>query len=197
MPNLELLVAPGAVPLFATVLQAGIAIETRSGESLGAFLDKLPGFTRDYITDEIQTIFLNGTAIDDLETPLEGDSPVLALSAAMPGLAGAIFRRNSFHAALRTTVAEKQAAHSEHDEMITISLKLFNSIARDRGSALLGQGVSINSANLLNFFMTSPALLNHLRHIDLDGKEGSRIELLAYLKEASLLHLTIKEVYND
>ncbi len=192
MPNLELSIAPGTVPLFATILQSGIAIETRSGETLGAFLNKLCGFTRDYIIDEIQTIFLNGTAIDDLETPLAGDSPVLALSAAMPGLAGAIFRKNSFHAALRTASAEQQSFRPGPTG-ITLSLKLFNSIARDRGPALLAQGVSIQSANLQSFFTTNPALLDHLRQIALDGKEVSRNELTAYLKEERFLKLTVRE----
>jgi len=192
MPNLELFVAPGTAPLFATILQAGIAIETRSGETLGAFLNKLCGFSTNYIIDEIQTIFLNGTAIDDLETPLTGDSPVLALSAAMPGLAGAIFRKNSLHAALRTTLAEQQTARPGQTG-ITLSLKLFNSIARDRGPALLAQGVSIKSANLLGFFTTNPALLDHLRQIDLDGKEAGRNELTAYLQEERFLKLTVRE----
>jgi hypothetical protein len=41
--------------------------------------------------------------VDDLETVVDGSSPVIAISGAMPGLAGAIFRKNSFHAALRTS----------------------------------------------------------------------------------------------
>lgn len=195
-PTLELLVDPGTVPLFATVLQGGIAIQSRSGETLGAFLAKLPEFSKDYIINDIQTIFLNGTAIDDLETPLEGDNQVLALSAAMPGLAGAIFRKNSFHAALRTTFKEKPAVQQDH-KIISITLKLFNSIARDRGPALLATGVSINATNLLAFFKTSPALLGHISHIDLDGKEGGQKELAGCLEQNRPLNLTVREACHD
>ncbi len=196
LPNLELLVAPGTLLLFATVLQTGIAIQSRSGETLGAFLDRLPDFSKDYIINAIQTIFLNGTAIDDLETPLEGDNQILALSAAMPGLAGAIFRKNSFHAALRTTFKEKQAVHRDH-AVIIITLKLFNSIARDRGSALLAKGVWINATSLLTFFKTSPTLLAHISHIGLDGKEGGQKDLAGYLEQDRYLNLTVKEACHD
>lgn len=191
-PRLELLVAPGTAPLFATVLQAGIAIPTRTGEPLGVFLDRLPGFSRDYIVGEIQTIFLNGTAIDDLETPLAGDNPVLALSAAMPGLAGAIFRKNSFHAALRTTHAEKQTSHPGR-KTVLVTLKLFNSIARDRGPVLLAEGVNIDSAHLRNFFKTSPGLLHHLRRIELDGRARDSQELAGLLGQSGCLSLIVSE----
>lgn len=189
---LELLVAPGTLSLFATVLQAGIMLQTHAGQKLGLFLDRLPGFTREYIINEIQTIFLNGMAIDDLETPLEGDNSVLALSAAMPGLAGAIFRKNSFHAALRTTIQEKHISHQDH-EIINIHLKLFNSIARDRGPELLAKGVHIKTASLMTFFTTSPALVNHLRSIILDGREIGQNEFIGGLEYAGAIQLTVRE----
>ena len=105
---------------FTSLLQAGILIPAVRGVSIGAFLESLPGFTADYITDQVQTIFLNGTATDDMETPMEGDNPVLAISAAMPGLAGAIFRRNSLHAALRTVKAT--IANNSATDEITVTL---------------------------------------------------------------------------
>lgn len=189
--QLELFVAPGTLPLFATVLQAGIVMQTRRGDKLGVFLDKLPGFTHEYIINAIQTIFLNGTAIDDLETPLAGDCPVLALSAAMPGLAGAIFRKNSFHAALRTTHKEEQAAHGDN-AVASVHLKLFNSIARDRGPALLTGGVSIKTSSLLSFFQTSPAMLNHLRSFRIDGRENG-IDITGCLEQERYINLTVRE----
>jgi len=190
--ELELLIAPGTLPFFATVLQAGIVLQARAGDTLGVFLDKLPGFTREYIINEIQTIFLNSTAIDDLETPLAGDNPVLALSAAMPGLAGAIFRKNSFHAALRTTHEEKDNSYRDH-RLINVHLKLFNSIARDRGADLLGTGVCIKAMNLKNFFSTSPALLDHLRSFSLDGRKRPGREIPGCLAQDSYYHLTVRE----
>ena len=193
IPTLELLAAPGTVPVFATVLQAGVNIAAPSEENLASFLGRLPGFTREYIIDDIQTIFLNGTAVDDLQTPLTGGNPVLALSAAMPGLAGAIFRKNSFHAALRTAVTEKQTADRDQENVI-VTLKLFNSIARDRGPALLAGGVRIGAGSLLSFFMTRPILLTYLRRITIDGRVCGPEELTGYLEEDRDLDLVVREV---
>jgi hypothetical protein len=76
----------------ATLFQAGFYVTAAAGDSVISVLQRLPGFTPAYIERDIQTIFLNGTAIDDLSVPLNGSSAVIALSAAMPGLAGAILR---------------------------------------------------------------------------------------------------------
>jgi hypothetical protein len=156
-PTLDFAAPAGSASLFTTIFQGGVTMQIAAGTPLGSFLGSLPGFTMDYVADEIQTIFLDGTAIDDLQTPIDGDNPVLALSAAMPGLAGAILRRNSFHAALRTATAR----HGDHHDRgpVTMTLKLFNSIARDRGPALLAGGVCIDARKLLDFFATHPTLL--------------------------------------
>jgi hypothetical protein len=192
--NVELFIAPGTAPMFATVLQAGARIAARPNETLGAFLNRLPGFTQEYIVNEIQTIFLNGTAIDNLESPLTGDNPTLALSAAMPGLAGAIFRKNSFHAALRTTVCEH---HSSSAASATVTLKLFNSIARDRGPALLREGVAINANSLLTFFEINPTLSGHIRRGRLDSRDGNYNDLTEFLARTSDIRLTVREVDHD
>ncbi len=124
LPSLRLTVVRDALPLFTTVLQSGIEVKTTHGETLAKFLNNFPGFTAEYLADTVQTIFLNGTAVDDLSLPLTGNNPVLALSAAMPGLAGAIFRRNSFHSALRTETKSLQSEdettgfHLSHSEII-------------------------------------------------------------------------------
>lgn len=187
---LRLSVAPNSLPLFTTVLQSGIEIKTAEGEAAGQFLSKFPGFTAEYLADTVQTIFLNGTALDDLTTPLTGDNPVLALSAAMPGLAGAIFRRNSFHAALRT---ETKALHSAtgKNESITVTLKLFNSIARERGREMLEQGVSIKTHFLSTFLTKRPALLPQIVHIQSDEKEIQYEEMMNLFTEHPMINLNI------
>ncbi len=195
LPRLELHVNPEDIPLYTTVFQGGVLIEARAGVSLGSFLDALPGFDHEYIVNEIQTIFLNGTAIDDLATPLEGDHPVLALSAAMPGLAGAILRRNSFHAALRTTVTERRD-HRDRGP-ITITLKLFNSIARDCGPALLAAGIRLDTGVLRVFRATHPTLAAGLRHIVLDGRPITAAALSDWLEPERTITLIVREAAND
>ncbi len=188
-PRLVFKMIPEKIDMFTSILQAGIKIPTHNGNSIGVFLEALPGFTADYITDAIQTIFLNGTATDDLETPLDGQNPVLAISAAMPGLAGAIFRKNSLHAALRTT--KKDSVVASKCSQITVTLKLFNSIARDRGTQLLHNGIEIDAVNISRFLETRNTLPALIHSITLGETTIPADELLQVLSSLKTVHLTI------
>ena len=193
-PSIELTLTPEALPLFATVLQSGIEVKTRQGETLAKFLNTFPGFTAEYLTNVVQTIFLNGTAVDDLSLPLNGRHPVLALSAVMPGLAGAIFRKNSFHAALRT---EKKSLRSptQGADSLFVTLKLFNSIARDRGPELLQAGCIMAAELLLGFLLKRPQLMQQILQVrwKVQGieREITTAELLRVLPEFSMIQLKI------
>jgi hypothetical protein len=192
LSRLALKVKPGSLPLFTTVLQSGIEVITTGGETLGRFLSSFPGFTADYLADTVQTIFLNGTAVDDLTTPLAGDNPVLALSAAMPGLAGAIFRKNSFHAALRTetkVLADKSAGQNS----LTVTLKLFNSIAKDRGAELLHQGVCIQAGVLGGFLAGRPNLVEDITQIQLNETVVDKTDLDRVLAGQTKVNLIIEK----
>lgn len=173
LSHLVLTVTSEKLLLFTTVLQSGIEIMTPAGTSLGQFLSALPGFSTDYLASAVQTIFHNGNAVDDLTTPLHGEKPVLALSSAMPGLAGAIFRKNSFHAALRSDIQSTQA-DAPSGTPLTVTLKLFNTIALERGSELLRLGVCLPATTLSSFFRIRPGLLQAIVRAELDTK---RIDL--------------------
>lgn len=191
MPCLTLQIPPEKIDMFTSLLQTGIMIPTVPGNPIGAFLESLPGFTTEYITDQVQTIFLNGTATDDLETPLDGNNPVLAISAAMPGLAGAIFRKNSLHAALRTTKSPER--YTSTGPQVTVRLKLFNAIARDRGAELLRRGVTLNAESLAKFLNTRTTSPTMLKAVVLKGKDISQDELLASLASLDTVHLIIND----
>ncbi len=190
LPSLRLAVVSDALPLFTTVLQSGIEVKTSHGETLAKFLNNFPGFTVEYLADTVQTIFLNGTAVDDLSLPLTGRHPILALSAAMPGLAGAIFRRNSFHAALRTETKILQSGLAQQDS-ISVTLKLFNSIARERGEELLKAGICMRAGLFANFLNKRPHLFQHIVDIQLGKKKLKHVELLRVLPELSTINLNI------
>ncbi len=192
LSRLTLKVSGTSLPLFTTLLQSGIEAKTENGTSLGRFLGGFPGFTADYLAEVVQTIFLNGTAVDDLTIPLAGEKPVLALSAAMPGLAGAIFRKNSFHAALRTDTAAK-TSDPQKNEIITVILKLFNSIARERGEELLRRGVCLQTKTLAEFFERRANLLQEIHLIQADGANIDLPDLARYLAEHDRTHLTIEK----
>jgi hypothetical protein len=190
LPSLRLTVVSDALSLFTTVLQSGIEVKTSHGETLAKFLNNFPGFTAEYLADTVQTIFLNGTAVDDLSLPFTGRYPVLALSAAMPGLAGAIFRRNSFHSALRTETKKIQSGVAQQDS-ISVTLKLFNSIARERGEEILKAGICLRAVLFANFLRKRPHILQHIVNISLGEKELTYVELLRVLPELAKINLNI------
>ena len=195
-PILDFTAPDGSASLFATVFQGGASMQIPPDTTLGSFLDGLPGFTMDYVADVVQTIFLDGTAVDDLQTPITGNSPVLALSAAMPGLAGAILRRNSFHAALRTATA-RPADHHDRGP-VTLTLKLFNSIARDRGPALLAVGIRVEARKLSDFFATHPALLADGYRFRWQGESIAAAKLPGLLAgQAGAVQLKLRENTDD
>ena len=190
LPNIHVTVPSSTLELFTTLLQSGIEVKTTSNQTLGRFLNNFPGFTAEYLAETVQTIFLNGTAIDDLTLTFEGDKPVLALSAAMPGLAGAIFRKNSFHSALRTDTGAVPSVTASQ-KSITVILKLFNSIARERGGEMLHRGVCISSAHLTSFLEKRQNLVPHMLTIRAGNKKLTPPDLMSLLYDHPKINLNI------
>lgn len=180
--------------LFTTVLQSGIEVKTSTATEMGEFLFQLPGFTADYINSTVETIFLNGTPVDDLSLPFTGKNPVLALSAAMPGLAGAIFRKNSIHTALRTQTDSSQHLYN-HKQAKTITLKLFNSVAKDRGGSLLAAGVSIKASKVLTFLQKRTGLSDYITGIEINSKAVNLAALFDKLSEFQIITLKVKTTH--
>ena len=163
---------------------------TPAATSLGQLLGALPGFTADYLAGTVQTIFHNGTAVDDLATVLCGEKPVVALSAAMPGLAGAIFRKNSFHAALRSDTKSPKTLTNGQKNLI-VTLKLFNTIALDRGEQLFHAGVCISTAALSAFLLRRPDLLQEIKRIQLNGNDIGKAAMLQTIALQAKIQLKI------
>lgn len=187
---LRLEVSGKDIHLFTTLLQSGIEFPTIQGSSIKDFLCNLNGFTLEYLSREVETIFLDGSPIDTLEHKLNNNNPVLALSAAMPGLAGAIFRKNSFHSALRTETGNLSSSSTAKND-ISVTLKLFNTVAKARGEELLREGVIITGPKLYNFFNRREPLLSLLNIIVLDEKQLGNEDFLVSLSNLSSTKLYI------
>ncbi|MGD9948885.1 MAG: hypothetical protein AB7U29_10450 [Desulfobulbus sp.] len=169
---------------FASLLQHGVLFPLQQPVPLLSFLVSLPGFSADYIEKNIQTIFINGVPADSLNRELV-DGTTVALSAAMPGLAGAIFRRQGFHGSLRSQPVTQSPKTRAGAGFLT--LKLFNSIATDRVEDLLRHGILISGKALTNFarmrghLFEAPACLRlenqKMNYTDLLNKAGE-IEII-------------------
>ena len=192
--SVTLTVSPESFHLFTTVLQSGIEVKSFTTTQMAAFLCQLPGFTLDYISSTVETIFLNGTPVDDLSLPFAGKNPVLALSAAMPGLAGAVFRKNSIHSALRTHTDSSPQPY-DHKQATTVTLKLFNSVAKERGGSLLKAGVSIKAAKVLTFLQKRTELSNEITDIEINSTSVNLAALFDMLSEFQTITFKVRTTH--
>ena len=178
-----------AAPKTATLLQRGFVLPVSGTISIAELLMELPGFNEEYIRERVQTIFVNGLAEDNTSRELSaGDT--LALSAAMPGLAGAIFRRGGQHASLRTRPVELN--HSETDQSGYITLKLFNMIATETGPQLLQTGILIKGKTLIRFLdRQGERILPVIERAEVEGTPVELAELTDVVADNELIFLKI------
>lgn len=149
--TLSLTLRPDGLKTFFPLFQQGVIIKTPVGCNLKELLLRHLGISPEYAESRIQTIFLDGKAVDDLEKAVIRNGSTLALSGALPGLVGATFRRGGTYASLRNsiTLVETQEPVLQKDGQVV--LKLFNLLVPELGPFLLAKGVWIKGENLDRF----------------------------------------------
>ena len=156
---------------FFQLLGRGFTINARVGCTVMEFLCSLPDLNFAYIEQRIQTIFLNGKAVDDLNHAVISEGATLALSAAMPGLAGAILRRGGSYASMRQQISYKTEHIPDSAEKGNVMLKLFNLVARDLGSIFLNHGICVSGEYLADFLRKMPEdFWSGCREVKKDGQ---------------------------
>lgn len=126
------------------VFQKGVWVAADTGCSLKSLLCEQWQLADDYVSRRISTLFLDGKPVDDLDAAVVADGAVLALSGAMPGLVGAVMRRDGALAILRSGITH----HSEENTCRTqpgfVRVKLFNLLIKELGPLLLARGIGID-----------------------------------------------------
>lgn len=154
--KISLTVRPDQLSLFSPLLGQGFTLKIRTGISVRDLMCRQIGVSDDYLDQRIQTIFLDGKVVDNIDTAVIRQGSTLALSAAMPGLAGATLRRGGAYAAMRSQISHKNNIVYDSAENGTVMLKLFNLVALELGPMFLKQGIWIDGKNLENFFQRVP-----------------------------------------
>lgn len=154
--SLRLMLEVDKIGWFLPLLQGGFMVKARVGCSIKMMLCRQFGLSPNYVEDRIQTIFLDGKAVDDIDSAIIKDGSTLALSAAMPGLAGATLRRGGHLASFRS-----QATHREGKKAISrreglVRLKLFNLLFGELGPMFLGQGILVRREDFRGFLTSLP-----------------------------------------
>jgi hypothetical protein len=170
--KVDLFVESARLGMFFELLTTGIVIKTPMGVSVREFLCRIMGIDAVYVDTHIQTIFLNGRALDDIDRALLADGAVLALSSAMPGLAGAVFRRGGAYAQLRSNVSATPNDFRKSSSEGTIILKLFNQVAADLGPSFFKKGVRVKGNMLSRFLQHNRKKLQKISaSIEIEGKK--------------------------
>jgi hypothetical protein len=166
--ELQIPVRTADLPEFLQLLQRGVIIEAEIGCSIRSFLYDRLRLSPDFVDDYIQTIFLDGRPVDDLDGTYVKDGCTLGLSSAMPGLVGATMRRGGYYASLRSQISCKpEAAGGSEPVRGSITLKLFNFVAARIGKALLQDGVFLKKGDVED-------LLGRKSAPEIKGIEASR-----------------------
>jgi hypothetical protein len=150
--TLNLTLKEGSLYYFFPLFQQGVILKTWVGRNLKDLLSSLLEVTSQYMENRIQTIFLDGKAVDNLEEVVVRDGSTLALSAAMPGLVGATLRRGGAFASLRRAITFSEGGEAIPQKEGRIVLKLFNMLVPELGPHLLAKGVWLKGEDLNQFF---------------------------------------------
>jgi hypothetical protein len=154
--KLNLNVAGDKIHFFFSLLRHGFMVETPVGGSVKALLNNILGMDDNYVEDRIKTIFLDAKPVDDINTACINDGSVLALSGAMPGLAGATLRRGGQLASFRGSISCRSDGENALSQEGHVVVKLFNLLVNDLGPIFLKQGVLIEKTQLEDFFDSRP-----------------------------------------
>jgi hypothetical protein len=156
------------------------------------FLLGSPGIPRDYLEERVQTIFLDGRPVDDLESSVVGPGSVVALSASLPGLAGATLRRGGKYASLRSSISHTDAAGEEHrSEPGFATLKLFNLLMGELGPALLQRGILVPASRLPDLLRAGD-LEERCAGAEMDDVAVNLDQLLARLTELEEMPIRLR-----
>ena len=159
------------IPFFFVFFSYGIKVEVETGRTLRDVLCRQLGMDAAYVDNQVQTLFLNAKAVDDVDHARVDSGAAIALSAAMPGLAGAVLRKGGMLAAMRSQTPAPADAPEKQDTSGIVTVKLFNRVASDFGPAFLAKGIRVAGAHFNRFFMQNrETLAAMVRHMEINGK---------------------------
>jgi hypothetical protein len=191
--SLHLTVDAPTIRVFSLLFQHGVMINAQVNCSIRTMLCQQLGLSDQYVEDRIKTIFLDGRPVDDIDSAIIRDGSALALSAAMPGLVGAILRRGGHLAPLRSQIAHREEKKVASRRVGTIVLKLFNLLIDELGPSLLERGVIVGREDLKSLFLSLPENFGAwCKKAQADAREIGGDHLLKWLDKYELVFLRIK-----
>lgn len=171
MDQLDLTVRASFKFRFSALLEKGVGLTVNTGCTLRDLLCSQLGLSEDYLDQRIQTLFLNGRPVDDVDRTIVKDGSTLALSSAMPGLLGATMRKGGRYAPFRKAISQKIEESGTTRLSGHVTIKMFNMVAREVGNHLLKTGVEVDGADLDRVVKQFPGILsNSIKGTCLNGQ---------------------------
>jgi hypothetical protein len=158
---------------FINLLQKGFLVKTPTGSTIKDMLCDHYDVDENYLEHRIQTIFLDGKPVDDVDKAMVKNGSNVALSAAMPGLVGSTFRRGGVLASFRSGITYRQEEPASNTpEDVVVSIKLFNLLVNELGPQFLRNGIIIKREDFRYILDDgSHKLKISTRSVELDGEE--------------------------
>ncbi|MEW6673599.1 MAG: hypothetical protein AB1427_18040 [Thermodesulfobacteriota bacterium] len=150
--HLTLTVSDDLFSKFFQLLEQGFLVESSVGCSLRDFICSGLGLDEQYLADRVQTIFLDHNPVDNIDTARIHEGSTVALSAAMPGLAGATLRKGGRFAAMRNQISCQTGTACKSDRRTQLTVKFFNAVARELGESFYRKGLWLKGSSLQWFF---------------------------------------------
>jgi hypothetical protein len=193
--DLNLIMDENQLITLSIILQQGFLLKTQVGCSMKRFLIEGIGLRPEYIAERIQTIFLDGSPVDDLDSAIIKDGSHLALSAAMPGLVGAAMRRGGVYSSLRNSITYQETGEQGILKQGSVFIKLFNLLMKDLGPYFLKKGIFIPSPDLAEYFSRqTESFWKGCKGIFFNGKPLVKDVLLKgkILLPYALIHISVR-----
>ena len=180
--------------LLNSVFRQGVLMEILAGASIRQVIVEQLGIAEAYLENRVQTLFLNGKPVDDVDAMTVSDGSTLALSAAMPGLAGATLRKGGKYAAFRQEITlgrDSQVPDLRKGRMV---MKLFNQVAEELGPVVVTKGIGIGGGDLLDVIRKAKemSLLSEIVELTVNGTAIAPEMLAAKISSQSDVFLSIR-----
>jgi len=168
--HLTIRIAGNFIPSFLGLVRSGFAAPVTVGCSLQDLLSSQLGIDENYLRDRVQTIFLNNSPVDDTVGTTVGDGAAISLSAAMPGLNGAVMRKGGVLASLRRSISQLPNTECIAPRPGKITLKLFNLVAKEIGPDFLYKGIVVKGRALFEILaMQPPQFWQNVKQVEIDS----------------------------
>ena len=167
--HLTIKVSESFIPSFLGLIRSGFTAPAMVGCSLQDLLSKQLGIDENYLQNRVQTIFLNNSPVDDTAAATVTDGATISLSAAMPGLNGAVMRKGGILASLRQSISQHQNNVCIEPGRGKIKLKLFNLVAKEIGPDFLARGVLVKGQALAEVIAKqTPQFWQGVKYVEID-----------------------------